>query len=191
MTLGILNLTKRIMKEKILCMRNENFDTIWDDTNPNHFYLRFKVDHGIYVDQIHILDIDLSLHAGEKSQFPVSHPTMRFKSNIYHPNVYVGGNICLDTITSSKWEPSTKIENLYFAIVLLLQDVNVSSPANSDCATTFNNMTTDEFTKTALTYYKKGLQNNPQYEKFENDFPNSDRSIATQIKELANEITTS
>lgn len=66
--------------------------------------------------------------------YPFSPPTVRFRTkNVFHPNVYVDGNICMDTLKSS-WQSSLNVEALLVSIQSLLSDPNPNSAANGAAA---------------------------------------------------------
>ncbi|KPI85818.1 ubiquitin-conjugating enzyme-like protein [Leptomonas seymouri] len=66
--------------------------------------------------------------------YPFTPPMVRFRTkNIFHPNVYVDGNICMDTMKSN-WQASLNIEALLISIQSLLCDPNPNSAANGAAA---------------------------------------------------------
>lgn len=58
---------------------------------------------------------------------------MRFTSELYHPNVYADGTLCLDIIQDA-WSPCHSISSILTSVQSLLSDPNCSSPANPDAA---------------------------------------------------------
>ncbi|AAS54288.1 AGL203Cp [Eremothecium gossypii ATCC 10895] len=77
--------------------------------------------------------------------FPFSPPSFRFTPAIYHPNVYRDGRLCIsilhqsgdptsDEPDSETWSPVQTVESVLISIVSLLEDPNISSPANVDAA---------------------------------------------------------
>ncbi|KAK7197143.1 ubiquitin-conjugating enzyme-like protein [Novymonas esmeraldas] len=74
----------------------------------------------------------LDLHFGD--DYPFSPPKVRFRTkDVFHPNVYVDGNICMDTLKSS-WQSSLNVEALLISIQSLLSDPNPLSAANGAAA---------------------------------------------------------
>ncbi|KAG5505423.1 hypothetical protein GH5_03443 [Leishmania sp. Ghana 2012 LV757] len=66
--------------------------------------------------------------------YPFSPPKVRFLTkDVFHPNVYVDGNICMDTLKSS-WQSSLNLEALLISIQSLLSDPNPLSAANGAAA---------------------------------------------------------
>lgn len=67
-------------------------------------------------------------------RYPLVPPTVRFLTKgVFHPNVYVDGNICLDTLKSC-WSPTLDVEALLLSITSLLSDPNPRSAANGEAA---------------------------------------------------------
>ena len=63
-------------------------------------------------------------------KYPHKPPEVKFLSNnIYHPNVYSSGKICLD-ILQNQWSPMFTAEKVLLSIISLLTDPNPDSPAN-------------------------------------------------------------
>ncbi|KAG7664910.1 CDC34 [[Candida] subhashii] len=95
------------------------------------------------------------------SDFPFSPPTFRFTPAIYHPNIYRDGRLCIsilhqggdptsDEPDSETWTPAQTVESVLISIISLLEDPNVSSPANIDASV--------EFRKNPEEYNKKVLK---------------------------------
>lgn len=70
--------------------------------------------------------------------YPIKAPSVKFLENIYHPNIYKDGKICVD-ILQSNWSPAMSIEKVLYSIRSLLMDPNPSSPANREAAQLFVN----------------------------------------------------
>jgi ubiquitin-conjugating enzyme E2 A len=68
--------------------------------------------------------------------YPSHPPEVAFKTPIFHPNVYKGGDICLD-ILKSNWSPVFDVSNILVSIQSLLNDPNPKSPANGEAAKLF------------------------------------------------------
>merc|ERR1712054_761669 len=64
-------------------------------------------------------------------EYPAKPPKVRFRTKVFHPNVYKDGNICLD-ILQKKWAPSYDVAAILTSIQSLLSDPNPNSPANAD-----------------------------------------------------------
>jgi ubiquitin-protein ligase len=65
--------------------------------------------------------------------YPVKAPKVRFKTEIFHPNIYKNGDICID-ILQDQWSEVMSIEKILISIRSLLNEPNVNSPANHEAA---------------------------------------------------------
>ncbi|KAI5186624.1 ubiquitin-conjugating enzyme E2 I [Nematocida homosporus] len=72
----------------------------------------------------------LSLQVEFFKDYPLSPPTFRFVSNVFHPNVYPDGVVCLDILSTTNWKPSINIKSALLAIHYLITHPNINSPAN-------------------------------------------------------------
>ena len=66
-------------------------------------------------------------------QYPNKPPEVKFISDIFHPNVYVNGNICLD-ILMANWTPTYDVCSILISIQQLLAEPNPKSPANNEAS---------------------------------------------------------
>jgi ubiquitin-conjugating enzyme E2 A len=76
----------------------------------------------------------LTIHFDE--QYPNKPPKVKFVSEMFHPNIYNDGSICLD-ILQNQWSPIYDISAILTSIQSLLADPNPASPANSEAARLF------------------------------------------------------
>lgn len=70
--------------------------------------------------------------------YPQDPPHVKFVSEMFHPNVYANGELCLD-ILNRRWSPSYDVLAILISIQSLLNDPNVDSPANASAAHLFSN----------------------------------------------------
>ncbi|KAL2906631.1 Ubiquitin-conjugating enzyme E2 2 [Bienertia sinuspersici] len=77
------------------------------------------------------------------SSYPEKPPRVRFTSDIFHPNVYHDGTLCMDIIQDA-WSPCHNVATILTSIQAiclvkdsLLTDPNALSPANPEAAQLF------------------------------------------------------
>ena len=66
-------------------------------------------------------------------EYPNKAPNVKFTSEMFHPNVYADGSICLD-ILQNRWSPTYDGSAILTSIPSLLDEPNPNSPANSVAA---------------------------------------------------------
>ncbi|KAI5063055.1 hypothetical protein GOP47_0021602 [Adiantum capillus-veneris] len=76
----------------------------------------------------------LRLTFGE--HYPEKPPRVRFTSEVFHPNVYSDGTLCMDIIQDA-WSPCHNVSTILTSIQSLLTDPNPASPANPEAAHLF------------------------------------------------------
>ncbi|KAH7404572.1 hypothetical protein KP509_15G032400 [Ceratopteris richardii] len=78
----------------------------------------------------------LRLTFGEN--YPEKPPRVRFTSEVFHPNVYSDGTLCMDIIQDA-WSPCHNVSTILTSIQSLLTDPNPASPANPEAAHLYQN----------------------------------------------------
>ncbi|KAI8827729.1 ubiquitin-conjugating enzyme/RWD-like protein [Chytriomyces cf. hyalinus JEL632] len=85
------------------------------------------------------------------TDYPFNPPTFTFNNSFFHPNVYPDGRLCISILhppgddptsgekAEERWNPTQTVESILLSIVSLLNDPNVSSPANVDAGVLFRN----------------------------------------------------
>ncbi|RAL12721.1 putative ubiquitin conjugating enzyme (UbcC) [Aspergillus homomorphus CBS 101889] len=80
------------------------------------------------------------------SNYPYSPPEFRFLRPLYHPNIYKDGRLCISILhapgedemsgelASERWSPAQRVESVLISILSLLDDAEISSPANVDAS---------------------------------------------------------
>lgn len=78
--------------------------------------------------------------------YPYDPPTFVFVSNVYHPNVYPDGKVCIsilhtendaildNDIQNCTWTPGWGVRTVCLAVISVLDEPNIKSPANVDAS---------------------------------------------------------
>ncbi|KAF1812207.1 ubiquitin-conjugating enzyme [Eremomyces bilateralis CBS 781.70] len=78
--------------------------------------------------------------------YPLAPPTMKFTCDMWHPNVYANGMVCISILhapgddpnhyehASERWSPIQSVEKILISVMSMLAEPNDESPANVDAA---------------------------------------------------------
>jgi ubiquitin-conjugating enzyme E2 A len=80
-----------------------------------------------------------------EEQYPNKPPGVKFISQMFHPNVYATGELCLD-ILQNRWSPTYDVAAILTSVQSLLNDPNTSSPANVEASNLYKD-NRKEYTK--------------------------------------------
>ncbi|TKR57904.1 hypothetical protein L596_030547 [Steinernema carpocapsae] len=81
--------------------------------------------------------------------YPFNPPKMKFDTFMYHPNVYTNGELCISILhpaihdetsgesLNERWNPTQNVRTVLLSVISLLNEPNISSPANVDAAVAF------------------------------------------------------
>ena len=111
-------------------------------------------------------------------EYPNKPPTVRFVSQMFHPNVYANGSICLD-ILQNRWSPTYDVSAILTSIQSLLDEPNPNSPANSLAAKLYQE-NRREYAKRVEAIVEKSWYNFP-------DGESGDKEGAKMIVEVSEE----
>lgn len=85
--------------------------------------------------------------------YPFKPPIIKFMTPIYHPNISIMGDICLN-ILNNDWSPILNIRKTLLGICVLLNNPNIDDPLRTDIAKIYvNNI--NEYKDNVIKYNKK------------------------------------
>lgn len=78
--------------------------------------------------------------------YPLAPPKMRFTTEIWHPNVYTDGRVCISILhapgedpmhyesADERWGPLQSVDKVLLSVAAMLAEPNCESPANVEAA---------------------------------------------------------
>uniref|UniRef100_A0A915DL24 Ubiquitin-conjugating enzyme E2 G2 n=1 Tax=Ditylenchus dipsaci TaxID=166011 RepID=A0A915DL24_9BILA len=101
------------------------------------------------------------------ADYPLAPPKMKFTCNMFHPNIYPDGSVCISILHSGgdptgyetsaeQWSPVQSVEKILISVLNLLAEPNVESPANV-CAAKMMRENPSQFKEIAKDVVRKSL----------------------------------
>lgn len=102
------------------------------------------------------------------SDYPLNPPKMTFMCEMFHPNIFSDGRVCISILHSpgddplgyelsaERWSPVQSVEKILLSVVSMLAEPNDESAANVDAAKMFRE-NREEFNKIAQKIVRKTL----------------------------------
>mmetsp|Transcript_37027 Transcript_37027/g.82311 ORF Transcript_37027/g.82311 Transcript_37027/m.82311 type:complete len:168 (+) Transcript_37027:208-711(+) len=102
--------------------------------------------------------------------YPNSPPSCRFTSDMWHPNVYKDGRVCISILhnpgddphgyesAAERWSPVHTVETIIISIISMLSSPNDESPANVDAAKEWRERP-DDFKKKVARIVRRSQEN--------------------------------
>jgi ubiquitin-conjugating enzyme E2 A len=87
-------------------------------------------------------DAVLKLTLEFPKDYPRKPPFARFTTNVFHPNVFLSGEICID-ILRKNWSPAYDVSGILLSIQSLLTDPNPAANANPEACLLYINSKTE------------------------------------------------
>jgi ubiquitin-conjugating enzyme E2 M len=72
------------------------------------------------------------------SDYPHKPPKVLCKTKIYHPNIDLEGNVCLN-ILREEWKPVLELNSVIFGVIYLFYEPNANDPLNKEAADLLRN----------------------------------------------------
>ncbi|XP_074629469.1 ubiquitin-conjugating enzyme E2 G2-like isoform X2 [Acropora palmata] len=100
--------------------------------------------------------------------YPLSPPKMRFTCDMFHPNVYPDGRVCISILhapgddpmgyesSAERWSPVQSVEKILLSVVSMLAEPNDESGANVDASKMWRD-NREKFNEIARDIVKKSL----------------------------------
>jgi len=84
-----------------------------------------------------------------KKDYPNTAPIVIITSEMYHPNIYKNGKVCMSILhdgrdeygyenDSIRWNPTQGVNSIMLSLISVLSDPNTESPANIDASNMFS-----------------------------------------------------
>lgn len=80
------------------------------------------------------------------ANYPLMPPALRFNSDMWHPNVFTDGTVCISILhepgedkygyerPEERWLPVHTVETIMLSVISMLSSPNLESPANPEAA---------------------------------------------------------
>lgn len=100
--------------------------------------------------------------------YPLNPPKMSFQCDMFHPNIFPDGRVCISILhspgddplgyesSSERWSPVQSVEKILLSVVSMLAEPNDESPANVDASKMWRE-NRDEFNRIAQRLVRKTL----------------------------------
>ncbi|KAK4748015.1 hypothetical protein SAY87_014601 [Trapa incisa] len=92
-----------------------------------NFEVLIRPDEGYYVGGKFLFSFQVSSH------YPHEAPKVKCRTKIYHPNIDLEGNVCLN-ILREDWKPVLNINTIIYGLYHLFTEPNHEDPLNHDAA---------------------------------------------------------
>lgn len=92
-----------------------------------HFTLSISPDEGMYKGGVFTFTFNIS------QNFPHEPPKVKCTQKIYHPNIDLEGNVCLN-ILREDWKPVLNLNAVIVGLQFLFLEPNASDPLNKEAA---------------------------------------------------------
>ncbi|ETV94957.1 hypothetical protein H310_11600 [Aphanomyces invadans] len=101
-----------------------------DSNDLTNFHVRITVDTGLWTGAAYTFTFKIP------SFYPHEPPKVRCMTKIYHPNIDLDGNVCLN-ILREDWKPVLDINAVIYGLIYLFYEPNPDDPLNREAAEMF------------------------------------------------------
>jgi ubiquitin-conjugating enzyme E2 M len=127
--------------------------------NPNdffHFTIEISPTQGFYVGGLFKFSVDVN------NNFPIDPPKIKCCNKIYHPNIDLEGNVCLN-ILRSDWSPALNLNSIIIGLNFLFLEPNPNDPLNKNAANVLVR-STENFRQDVRNSIRGGTVNKVKYD---------------------------
>merc|ERR1711966_218132 len=83
--------------------------------------------------------------------YPMEPPEMKMTPTLWHPNIFENGKLCISILhppgddptsgelASERWNPTQSVSTVLLSVISMLNEPNISSPANVDASVMYRN----------------------------------------------------
>lgn len=97
------------------------------DSSKSNFEIIIKPDEGYYSNGCFKFSLVIN------NNFPIEPPKVKCLNKIYHPNIDLDGNICLN-ILREDWSPVLNLNSILVGLLFLFLEPNPNDPLNKESA---------------------------------------------------------
>lgn len=95
--------------------------------SPMRLNVSIKPDDGFYRGGKYLFNIII------KDTYPIEPPSVKCLQRIYHPNIDIEGNVCLNLLRED-WTPALDLQTILIGILYLFYEPNGKDPLNKEAA---------------------------------------------------------
>lgn len=126
--------------------------------DPNYYYSISPDENNFFKWNFIIIGPEDTLYEGGifngyinfKKNYPNTAPEVTITSDMYHPNIYKNGKVCMSILhngrdeygyenDSIRWNPTQGVNSIMMSLISILSDPNTDSPANIDASNMLSN----------------------------------------------------
>ncbi|KZT75092.1 hypothetical protein DAEQUDRAFT_807344 [Daedalea quercina L-15889] len=128
-----------------------------DPTDLLNFTLTITPDEGMYKGGAFVFSVNIN------TNYPHEPPKVKCTQTIYHPNVDLEGNVCLN-ILREDWKPVLNLNSVLVGLQYLFLEPNADDPLNKDAAEELRK-NREQFIQNVKTSMRGGNMRGVQYDK--------------------------
>lgn len=136
-----------------MAIRRLNMEYMQILKDPNYFYsVSPNLKNYLFWDVLIICPSDTIFEGAQlkctiefPKEYPNRPPIFKFIDNLFHPNIYPDGKVCISILhegedaygyenINERWNPSHSVNSIVMSIITLLSNPNFESPANVDAS---------------------------------------------------------